>query len=161
MQASSAPLPVGERVFAAKDKVAEGKMSALGYDGHRPAIAENSIIHIKDNAVEAVDIKDGSKRWETDLDEILCKKGLFGPSVGKHDIYLTTGNGFIIALNSQTGKQERCYDTGQSFDCQPCLANGNLYAGTRNGKVLCFPIGEDADGWSCWGGNAQHNMATF
>jgi len=158
MQASSAPLLVNGTVLAAQDDVHTRRMAGFGYDGCRPAIAQDSIIHIKNNSIEADDIRDGREQWKTELDEDLCRKGLFGPSVGKHDIYLTTGSGYIIALNSKTGKEEHCYATRQSFDCQPCLAQGNLYAGTRNGKVLCFPMGEDADGWSCWGGNAQHNI---
>jgi len=158
MQASSAPLPVNGTVLAAQDDIRARRAAGFGYDGGRPAIAQDSIIRIKHNSIEADDTRDGREQWKTELDEDLCRKGLFGPSVGKRDIYLTTGSGYIIALNSKTGKEEHCYATRMSFDCQPCLAQGKLYAGTRNGKVLCFPIGEDADGWSCWGGNAQHNI---
>ncbi len=158
MQASSAPLPVNGTVLAAQDDVRTRRMAGFGYDGRRPAIAGDNIIQIKDSSIEADAIQDGSVQWKTDLDKELCRKGLFGPSVGKHDIYVTTGSGYIIALNSKTGKLEHCYATRQSFDCQPCLALGNLYAGTSSGKVLCVPMGEDADGWSCWGGNAQHNI---
>jgi eukaryotic-like serine/threonine-protein kinase len=158
MQASSAPLLLNGTVIAAQDDVGTRTLASFGYDGGRPAIAQNSIIRIKDNSIEADDIRDGRELWKTELDEHLCRRGLFGPSVGKHDIYLTTGSGYIITLNSKTGKEEHCYATRQSFDCQPCLAQGNLYVGTHNGKLLCFPMGEDADGWSCWGGNAQHNI---
>ena len=41
---------------------------------------------------------------------------------------------------------------------QPALAQGNVYAGTADGRLICLKTGsKDADGWYEWGGNAQHN----
>jgi outer membrane protein assembly factor BamB len=158
MEASSAPLPINGKVIVSQDPVRTRKRSSFGYDGHRPAIAANAVVKIVGNSIEADDVESGREIWKTDLDVAICKKGLFGPAVGKQDVYLTTGSGYIIELDAKSGKERKCYFTKQSFDSQPCLAQGNLYAGTADGRLVCFPMGNDADGWNCWGGNPQHNI---
>ena len=53
------------------------------------------------------------------------------------------------------------YATGKPMAFQPALANGNVYAGTTEGMLICLKTGEkDADGWTAWGGNAAHTGDT-
>jgi hypothetical protein len=50
------------------------------------------------------------------------------------------------------------YSTKMPIAFQPALAQGSLFAGTVDGKLVCLKTGDkDADGWYAWGGNAQHN----
>jgi outer membrane protein assembly factor BamB len=50
------------------------------------------------------------------------------------------------------------YATNNPISFQPALAGGNIYIGTANGELICLQANDaDADGWTAWGGNAQHN----
>jgi len=50
------------------------------------------------------------------------------------------------------------YATKAPMLFQPALAEGRLFAGTSDGRVICINLADkDADGWYAWGGNAQHN----
>ena len=63
-----------------------------------------------------------------------------------------------LKLRQEDGALNFIYKTTEPMAFQPALANGNLYAGTNNGLLICLKTGDpDADGWTAWGGNAQHN----
>ena len=80
------------------------------------------------------------------------------PALGKKNLYLASGAGHLLSLDQKNGNVQFIYATGQPITFQPALARGNVYVGTANGILLCIKTGsDDADGWSGWGGNAQHN----
>ena len=88
---------------------------------------------------------------------VFCGRSpLFSPAIGQQNIYLTSVDGHIISLRSDDGKVIFCYSTGQRFGSSPCLANGYLYVGTTDGKLISLYIGRDADGWTCWA--ATHSI---
>jgi outer membrane protein assembly factor BamB len=73
-------------------------------------------------------------------------------------MYLASGQGHLISIDQKNGKVNFMYSTNQPMVFQPALARGNIYVGTSNGMLLCLKTGgTDADGWTAWGGNAQHN----
>jgi outer membrane protein assembly factor BamB len=80
------------------------------------------------------------------------------PSVGKERLYLCTAMGHLLDVDKETGKPGFLYATKRPMVYQPALAEGNVYAPTAGGLLICLKTGsDDADGWYAWGGNAQHN----
>lgn len=80
------------------------------------------------------------------------------PALGKENMYLVSQAGHLVSLNQTTGSISFAYSTGQPVAMQPALAGGNVYIGTSNGMLICLKTGaRDADGWTAWGGNSQHN----
>jgi outer membrane protein assembly factor BamB len=73
-------------------------------------------------------------------------------------MYVCSTCGDLMALDQRDGKVVFLYSTGVPIAFQPVLANGSLYAGTADGKLICLKTNDrTADGWTAWGGNAQHN----
>ena len=73
-------------------------------------------------------------------------------------MYLGSGMGYVVAVRQSDGAQKFLYNFKEPIVFQPSLANGNVYMGTANGLLICLKTGDkDADGWTMWGGNAQHN----
>ena len=82
------------------------------------------------------------------------------PSLGKAHMYLCSSGGDLVSLRQADGERVFLYGTGQPMTFQPALAEGSVHAGTANGLLLCLRTGsDDADGWHCRGGNAQHNKS--
>jgi outer membrane protein assembly factor BamB len=80
------------------------------------------------------------------------------PALGKENLYLGSNKGHIVALKQADGSQVFSYNVGEPLASQPILAHGNIYFGTVSGYLVCLKLqNPDADGWTAWGGNAQHN----
>ncbi|KAF0242882.1 MAG: serine/threonine protein [Planctomycetota bacterium] len=79
------------------------------------------------------------------------------PSLGRVNMYLCSGMGHLAEIAQKDGKVGFLYSTKAPMASQPALAEGNLYVGTADGRLVCLKAGPDADGWTAWGGNAQHN----
>jgi outer membrane protein assembly factor BamB len=156
MGAGSTPLGLKGNVFVSDSSLTAELLDRC--EAYRPDPNGGNIIRVSGTTIEADEVTSGRTLWRTSLDEDICKGRVFGPFIGKSNIYLITSSGYIVSLNSKTGNKEICYATQQQFDCQPCLAEGNLYAVTADGKLICFPIGDAASGRNCWKGNAQHNL---
>jgi Ca-activated chloride channel family protein len=80
------------------------------------------------------------------------------PALGRENLYLCSGMGHLVSMRQDDGKVQFLYKIDDAIVFQPALAEGNLYAGTASGLVICLKTGSaDADGWYAWGGNARHN----
>lgn len=152
---------------AANLKKAESNMGissvvgAWGYQGARAAYKGGNIINTQGTRINTVDDATGQVKWSahTKGKIVTGRTQVFSPpSLGKDNMYLCSGDGHLVAVAQKDGELRFSYDTKQPISFQPALAQGNVYIGTANGMVLCIqPGGVDADGWSSWGGNAQHN----
>ena len=64
----------------------------------------------------------------------------------------------VLAVRQEDGKVAFSYAFSQPMSFQPALAKGNIYVPTNDGHLICLKTtSADADGWTAWGGNAQHN----
>ncbi|MBI2923538.1 MAG: PQQ-binding-like beta-propeller repeat protein [Planctomycetes bacterium] len=80
------------------------------------------------------------------------------PALGREHLYLCSGMGHLASVRQKDGAIGFLYATKAPMLSQPALAEGNLYVGTSDGRLVCLKTGSsDADGWTAWGGNAQHN----
>lgn len=112
-------------------------------------------------AAKATAADEPTTRWEAEVKgkSISADSQVFSPpSLGKNNMYLVSQAGHLVSLNQKTGQVAFSYATNQPVAMQPALANGNVYIGTSNGMLICIKTGDpDADGWTAWGGNSQHN----
>jgi Ca-activated chloride channel homolog len=106
----------------------------------------------------------GKARWraETNGKGIGKDEQIFSPpAMGAKNMYLSSARGHLLAVSQSDGSPKFMYNLKQPIVFQPALARGNMYVGTANGLVICLRTGDrDADGWTMWGGNAQHNKAS-
>jgi Ca-activated chloride channel homolog len=134
---------------------------AFYYQGIRPAGNDVRIVNAQGSFVNSVARSSGKLEWRAKATNAGSAPGsqLFLPAaLGKKNMYLCSQEGHFLALNQETGKPIFMYSTGQQIAFQPALVNGNAYFGTNSGCLVCLNTGDpDADGWTAWGGNAQHN----
>lgn len=134
---------------------------AWGYQGAKAFLSKGTLINAQGVDINSVDAKSGKVRWKARAESknITGKTQVFSPpSLGRENMYLVSGDGHLVSMRINDGKQNFSYNLQQPVSFQPAMDKGNMYLGTANGMVVCLKTGNpDVDGWSCWGGNAQHN----
>src|SRR5262249_38085341 len=131
------------------------------YQGSRAAFAQGQILNSQANRFNCIRAADGSLAWQAEAvghgisDQVPL---LRPPALAGAKLYTCSARGHLIALDQNTGKIAFLYSTGVPIAFQPAVARGNLYAGTVDGALICLKTNDPtADGWTAWGGNAQHN----
>lgn len=131
------------------------------YQGSRVAFKDGRLMNAQGRYLNSVDANSGAVRWRAEAKGkgIAADTQLFSPpSLGKQFMYLAGVQGHLVAVDQKDGKVGFLYKLPEPIAFQPALAKGNVYLGTTNGHLICLKTGsQDADGWTAWGGNAQHN----
>jgi len=131
------------------------------YQGSRAVVSKGKVLNSQGVHLHSVDATSGKIAWQAEMKGAGVKDDsqLFSPPASGRDyLYLTGSLGHMISVRQSDGQVGFSYALGQAMAFQPVLANGNVYAGTTNGLVICLRTqNKDADGWYEWGGNAQHN----
>jgi outer membrane protein assembly factor BamB len=144
-----------------KGVLSRGQRAEWDYQGPKIAAAGKQMFYAPGQTVNAVDVTSGKTMWRTMLSGNGLSSGansLTPPALGKENLYLGSNKGHIIALKQADGSQVFSYNVGEPLASQPILAHGNIYFGTVSGYLVCLKLqNPDADGWTAWGGNAQHN----
>jgi Ca-activated chloride channel family protein len=131
------------------------------YQGSRAAYAGGNILNGQGNRLNCLRAEDGVLAWQAEArgagidgdSQLFCP-----PALGKDCLYVSGLQGHMLCVDQKSGAVRFAYTTNLPMSFQPALAEGNLYAGTNNGMLICLRTGQsDADGWNAWGGNAQHN----
>jgi outer membrane protein assembly factor BamB len=134
------------------------------YQGPRAAYGWGSFINAQDNLVNSMEASTGKMKWQAlvtgpALDS--PEQRFLAPVLGKKNVYLLSNQGYVMSMKPDAGAVNFSYRVlsanGVPFCMQPCLAEGNIYAGTKDGRVICIPVGKDADGWYGWGGGGGHS----
>jgi outer membrane protein assembly factor BamB len=78
----------------------------------------------------------GSKLWDFQT----AGKIWSSPSTSEFDRLLFFGglDSFIYGINFTTGRQEWKFPTMGGIDSSPCISNGMLFIGSRDGILYCF-----------------------
>ena len=152
---------------AANLKVASGALGlnsvvgAWAYQGSRAALSKGQILNAQGKYINSLRASDGKKLWQTEVVGTGSSAGgqIFSPPAVGHDyLYLAGAAGYLVSVRQSDGGVGFSYDMKTPMVFQPVLANGNVYAGTSDGRLICLKTGnKDADGWYAWGGNAEHN----
>ncbi len=131
------------------------------YQGSRAAYNKGQLLNSQGQYLNSINAESGRESWRAKVKtaKILGDMQIFSPPALGHDsMYLSSAFGHIVSVNQKDGGVNFNYSFGAPMVFKPALANGNIYAGTREGLLICLKTGNrDADGWYAWGGNAQHN----
>ncbi|TPG04101.1 outer membrane protein assembly factor BamB [Rhodanobacter glycinis] len=102
-----------------------------------------------DGHVYGVNAKDGSPRWEAELNaEVLVSPVIVGDQV-----VVRTGDGRVYALDSATGQRRWVYDQGSvpllslRGNGQLLVANGVLFFGSDDGKLVALRLDNGSKLW--------------
>jgi hypothetical protein len=131
------------------------------FQGSKAAYAKDRIVNAQGNALNCVGASDGRVRWRglAEGKQIGNDAQIFvPPALGAKNMYVCSVQGHLLSVGQVDGRIGFLYATHQPMAFQPALAGGNLYAATSGGMLICLKAGDvDVDGWTAWGGNAQHN----
>src|SRR6202165_2654695 len=136
-------------------------VGAWAFQGSRAAVSKGQILNAQGNYINSVRASDGRRSCPAD---VVGSHGAPGgqifspPAVGRDYLYLAGADGHLVSVRQSDGGIGFSYAMKAPIAFQPALAEGNIYAGTSDGRLICLKTGnKDADGWYAWGGNAQHN----
>jgi len=131
------------------------------YQGSRAVLKKGMAFNAQGATIKSISDDSGTVNWNASATGKGINKNAQAfspPALGHENMYLASGQGHLISIDQKNGKVNFMYSTNQPMVFQPALAKGNIYVGTSNGMLLCLKTGgTDADGWTAWGGNAQHN----
>ncbi|HWU75824.1 MAG TPA: outer membrane protein assembly factor BamB [Rhodanobacter sp.] len=131
--------------FGWGDKKRKDAMYAGG-----PAVSGDLLaVGTLDGHVYGVNAKDGSPRWEAELDtEVLTS-----PLIVDDQVMVRGGDGRIYALDAATGKRRWVYDQGSvpllsvRGNGPMLAANGVLFFGSDDGKLIALRLDNGAKLW--------------
>lgn len=147
---TTAPLPPN-KVFALDATTGEQKWRQTGVTRPEPPIETDRTLYLPSSeALHALDPADGTERWSIDAASIA------GPALVNGTVYVGTGTGtsscettsecvegVLYALDND-GSEQWTYESATGPVTAPVTSNGSLFAGTWDGSVLAFDIGEPA-----------------
>lgn len=131
------------------------------YQGARAAYSNGQILNAQGTRLNCLRAADGRVAWQAEASgkSVNAEEQVFlPPAAGVANLYVCSTHGELLCVSQKDGTVGFIYATNLPMSFQPALAKGNIYAGTNNGAIICLKTGaHDADGWTAWGGNAQHN----
>jgi len=96
--------------------------------------------------------------WKYQLPGETAQGGFFGtaPLAAGNHVLLGTLRGEVLRIDPKSGKQTAFYKVGSPIRSQPVVADGWIYVGTEDGKLVAIDTKDPTiTGWPTWGGNAQ------
>lgn len=131
--------------------------SGWAFQGSSPAVSDGRAYFAIGGDIRARDIQTGDEVWSRTYQDAEGAQAVSPPAVVGSMLVFGTVDGHLYFSDIDTGMTIRAYDLGEPIAFQPVVAQGWVYVGTGNGKVIGLEIGDPMmDGWHMWGGNAQH-----
>jgi outer membrane protein assembly factor BamB len=117
-----------------------------------PVIAGGKIYFLdSEHRVRAFDAATGREQWarrlrpEESRDRVALGGGV---AIGDGRLYVTTGFGFTVALNTETGEQIWRTQVGAPFHAAPTFAGGRVYAVTNDSEMIAFDAASGEVQWT-------------
>ncbi|MEZ5957023.1 MAG: PQQ-binding-like beta-propeller repeat protein [Hyphomonadaceae bacterium] len=117
-----------------------------------PVIANGSLYFLDaDHRVHAIDARDGHRLWDervrpNDSRDRVARGG--GVAVGAGRVYVTTGFGFIVALDAGNGAEIWRAEASAPFQSSPTLAGDRVYAVTNDSELIAFDAATGEISWT-------------
>ena len=132
--------------------------SMQGFQGSRVVHLADKNVNTMGDEVVATDNETGATMWRYKLPGDTKQGGFLGtaPLAAGNHVLFGTLNGQVVRLDPKSGKSTATYAVGSPIRSQPVVADGWIYVGTEDGKLVAINT-KDASitGWPTWGGNAQ------
>ncbi|WP_395647585.1 PQQ-binding-like beta-propeller repeat protein [Terricaulis sp.] len=107
-----------------------------------PVIADGRLFFLDaDHRLHAVGADDGHRLWARQLRpehgrDRVARGG--GVAVSNGRVFVTTGFGFLVALNAETGEEIWRTQSSAPFHSAPTVAGGRVYAITNDSELIAF-----------------------
>jgi outer membrane protein assembly factor BamB len=117
-----------------------------------PVIADGRLFFLDAaHRVHAISASDGRRMWDerlrpNDSRDRVARGG--GVAAGAGRVYVTTGFGFIAALDAETGNEIWRTQASAPFQSAPTYANGRVYASTNDSELIAFDAATGAVAWT-------------
>lgn len=153
--------PATSGAYIAENNIGQSNVSSLqSFQGSRILSFKGLNYNTMGDEVVCTDSKDGKLMWSSKLDgDMHAVGGFLGtpPLAVGGKIIIATYTGEIQVMDSQSGKVETRYATGENIRYQPVVQDGWIYVTTTNGKLIAINTERpELTGWPMWGGNAAH-----
>jgi outer membrane protein assembly factor BamB len=150
--ASAAP------ALAAKNVGAASVETMQHFQGSRILHTAKANVNTMGDEVVATNPEDGSQLWSRKLDGDLAHAGGFlgtAPLAAGGHVVIATLQGKVLELDPTSGKVQATFDVGGPVRAQPVVADGWIYLGTEDGRLVAIDTGDRTlGGWPMWGGDA-------
>lgn len=117
-----------------------------------PVIADGVLYFLDaDHRVHAISATDGDRRWSerlrtTEGRDRVARGG--GVAVNGGRVFVTTGFGFVVALDAATGDEIWRAQADAPFQSAPTVANGRVYAVTNDSELIAMDAGTGDIVWN-------------
>ena len=117
-----------------------------------PVIADGRLYFLDaDHRVHAISAADGDRIWTQELRpnesrDRVARGG--GVAAAGNRVFVTTGFGFMAALDGASGEQVWRTEAGAPFQSSPTVTGGRVYATTNDSELLAFDAGTGAVQWT-------------
>ncbi|MEM8986530.1 MAG: PQQ-binding-like beta-propeller repeat protein [Pseudomonadota bacterium] len=128
-----------------------------------PIVSDGKIYTLDASAtVQASDASSGKRLWRTQLTTDMRKKRRrfalrspnaqalgFGGGVAYEDgrVFVSTGFGYVAALDAETGEETWRTETGAPVRTAPAVANGRVFATNTNNRLVALDAATGASLW--------------
>ena len=152
--------PASSSYEFADEQVGATNVSTMqNFQGSRIVKMADRNINTMGDEVIATNSEDGSTLWSYKLSgDLVAEGGALGtaPLATKSAILFGTLAGEVVRLDPKSGKQVATYKVGGRVRSQPVVADGWIYVGTDDGRLVAINTKDKSiTGWTTWGGNAQ------
>ncbi|MFN7162378.1 MAG: PQQ-binding-like beta-propeller repeat protein, partial [Fimbriimonadales bacterium] len=103
-----------------------------------PGIGKQTIYYPCLNRLYAVNIDDGTLKWQYPADAPLNTTILGQPIEGDGLVYIGASNGNVLALDTETGALRWIFTADSAPTARPVLDDNALYVGTGRGEVYAL-----------------------
>lgn len=117
-----------------------------------PVISNGSLYFLDaDHRVHAIDARDGHRLWDerlrpNDSRDRVARGG--GVAVGNGRVYVTTGFGFIVALDAGSGNEIWRAQANAPFQSAPTAAGDRVYAVTNDSELVAYDAATGEVSWT-------------
>jgi outer membrane protein assembly factor BamB len=152
--------PASANLAASGGNIGQGNVKSVwAFQGSRPLPYKGGLVVIQGSQFRCVPAGQDKALWQTTItSKVDATRPATPPALAGGKVYFGTADGRIVCADPASGKTLWEDMVGGRILFQPAVVNGRVYAATDDGALVCLDTQDPtADGWSMWGGSAQHN----